>query len=95
MLKERVKRKVHCMDRVPGSLHLANRRASSLLLHVHNLPHIATLPIILRTRIARPPVLVHRIAIPILHIWSQDHRDPALALGILVGRKVRSGRIPH
>ena len=69
---------------------IGKSRTPSFSLHIHDAPEVATLAVILCTRIASPPVSICFAIMPIFHIRSKDHRDAAFTPGRTLWVKVRT-----
>ena len=50
----------------------SNARTSIFSRHIHHLPKLTTLSIVLRTSVASPPISVRFLIAPVFHVWSQD-----------------------
>ena len=56
----------------------SNTWTSTFFRHIHHLPKLTALSIILRTSVASPPVSIRFLIPPIFHVWSQDRRHIAM-----------------
>ena len=66
-------------DRKSHSQLNSNAWTSTFLRHIHHLPKLTTLSIVLRTSVASPPVSICFLVAPVFHVWSQNRRHIAMA----------------
>lgn len=72
-----------------GRIQVPYAGSTTLSFHIHDSPKLASLTVILGTRIASPPIFFGFSISPTLHIGSQDCRNATITFGYALRPKIR------